>query len=268
MNHVISLSAWDLTLSAMLVILLAGMTLLLKLDMAGKLLVAGTRTVVQLLLVGMVLKVVFANATLPWVVLITLVMLLIAGREIMARQQRRFGGIWGYGLGTLSMFLSAFTTTVFALLVVVGNEPWYAPQYAIPLLGMMLGNTMNGVALALERLTSMVWNQQGLIETRLALGQTRQQLMRDNLRESVRVGLMPIINAMAAAGIVSLPGMMTGQILSGTAPMEAVKYQIMIMFMITAGTGFATLVASALAARRLFDERDRLRLDRLVSGRP
>jgi len=86
-------------------------------------------------------------------------------------------------------------------------------------------------------------------------------------RESVRVGMIPIINAMAAAGIVSLPGMMTGQILSGTPPLEAVKYQILIMFMITTGTGFATMAASWIGARRLFDERGRLRLDRLIQGR-
>jgi putative ABC transport system permease protein len=75
--------------------------------------------------------------------------------------------------------------------------------------------------------------------------------------------MIPMINAMAAAGIVSLPGMMTGQILSGTPPVEAVKYQILIMFMITAGAGFGTLTAVWLAGRRLFDERQRLRLDRL-----
>jgi putative ABC transport system permease protein len=86
-------------------------------------------------------------------------------------------------------------------------------------------------------------------------------------RDAARSGLMPIINAMAAAGIVSLPGMMTGQILAGTPPMEAVKYQILIMFLITAGTGFGTLGAVWLGSKRLFDERQRLRLDRLKPGR-
>jgi putative ABC transport system permease protein len=75
--------------------------------------------------------------------------------------------------------------------------------------------------------------------------------------------MIPIINAMSAAGIVSLPGMMTGQILAGTPPVEAVKYQILVMFLIAGGTGFGTMVAVSLAARRLFDERQRLRLDRL-----
>ncbi len=81
----------------------------------------------------------------------------------------------------------------------------------------------------------------------------------------MRAGMIPIINAMAAAGVVSLPGMMTGQILAGAPPVEAVKYQILIMFLIAAGTGFGTLLAVWAGARRLFDERQRLRLDRLRS---
>ena len=95
------------------------------------------------------------------------------------------------------------------------------------------------------------------------LGQTREEATSDLRRESVRTGMVPILNAMAAAGIVSLPGMMTGQILAGSPPAEAVKYQILIMFLIAAGTGFGVLFSIWLTARRLFDDRHRLRLDRL-----
>jgi len=265
--NVIALTPLDLILAGGLVILLAILSILMQLGVARRLLIAAVRTTVQLMLIGLVLNTLFANVHLVWVSMLAMVMLLVAGREVMARQHRRFGGIWGYGLGTLSMFVSAFATTIFALLVIVGTEPWYEPQYAIPLLGMMLGNTMNGVSLALDRLTTSAWQQRGVIEARLTLGQEWRVAVGDITRESVRVGMIPIINAMAAAGIVSLPGMMTGQILSGTPPMEAVKYQILIMFMIAAGTGFATMAASWIGARRLFDERCRLRLDRLIQGR-
>ena len=265
--NVIALTPLDLILAGGLVILLAILSILMQLGVAKRLLIAALRTTVQLMLIGLVLNTLFANVHLVWVSMLAMVMLLVAGREVMARQHRRFGGIWGYGLGTLSMFVSAFATTIFALLVIVGTEPWYEPQYAIPLLGMMLGNTMNGVSLALDRLTTSAWQQRGVIEARLTLGQEWRVAVGDITRESARVGMIPIINAMAAAGIVSLPGMMTGQILSGTPPMEAVKYQILIMFMIAAGTGFATMAASWIGARRLFDERCRLRLDRLIQGR-
>lgn len=261
--NVISLTPFDLSMAALLILLLAFLSIILKLNLASRIIIAAVRTVVQLLLIGLVLKALFAQVSLLWVTALSVFMLLIAGREVMARQQRRFGGLWGYGLGTLSMFVSSFTLTVYALIVIVGTEPWYTPQYAIPLLGMMLGNTMTGVSLALDNLTTSAWRQRTVIEARLILGQDWRNAISDITRDSVRIGMIPMINAMAAAGLVSLPGMMTGQILSGTEPMEAVKYQILIMFLITAGTGFSAMLATWIGARHLFDERQRLRLERL-----
>ena len=95
------------------------------------------------------------------------------------------------------------------------------------------------------------------------LGERWDAAIADYRQQAIRSGMIPIINAMAAAGIVSLPGMMTGQILAGAAPVEAVKYQIMIMFLIAAGTGLGTVAAVTLGSRHLFDERQRLCLDRL-----
>ncbi len=261
--NIISLSPFDLSMAAILVLALAFITLILKLDLASRIVIAAIRTVVQLLLIGLVLKALFAQVNLFYVAALSIFMLLVAGREVMARQQRRFGGLWGYGLGTLSMFISSFTLTIYALIVVVSTDPWYTPQYAIPLLGMMLGNTMTGVSLALDKLTTTAWQQRAVIEARLILGQDWRTAIGDITRDSVRIGMIPMINAMAAAGIVSLPGMMTGQILSGTEPLEAVKYQILIMFLITAGTGFSAIIATWIGARRLFDDRQRLRLERL-----
>jgi len=261
--NVIALSAVDLSLAALLILALAGLSRHLRLGVERQLLLSAARSTIQLLLIGLVLKVLFANANLLWVATMAGLMLLVAGREVMARQKRRLRGTWGFAIGTLSMFVSSFAVTVLALACIIGTTPWYAPQYAIPLLGMVLGNTMNGISLALDRLTQEATGKRAIIETRLALGQDWRQAIGDSRREAIRVGLIPIINAMAAAGIVSLPGMMTGQILAGTPPVEAVNYQILVMFLIAGGTGFGTVVAVSLAARRLFDERQRLRLDRL-----
>ena len=262
--NVISLSPFDLSMAAVLVLILAFVSIMLKIGLASRIVIAAIRTVVQLLLIGLVLKALFAQVNLLYVSVLSIFMLLVAGREVMARQQRKFGGLWGYGLGTLSMFISSFTLTVYALVVIVSTDPWYTPQYAIPLLGMMLGNTMTGVSLALDKLTTTAWQQRTVIEARLILGQDWREAIGDITRDSVRIGMIPMINAMAAAGIVSLPGMMTGQILSGTDPLEAVKYQILIMFLITAGTGFSAMLATWIGARHLFDDRQRLRLDRLT----
>jgi len=261
---IITLDVYDLALAAILILLLAGLSLAMQLGLARSILVSASRTVAQLMLIGIILKALFENGHFVWVLLLAVCMLLIAGREVMARQSRRFSGAWGFGIGTTAMFLSSFTVTLLALIVIVNADPWYAPQYAIPLLGMVFGNTMNGIALGLDKLSQQAWQQRRIIEARLALGQSWQLAISDIRRDSVRTGLIPIINAMAAAGIVSLPGMMTGQILAGVDPIEAVKYQILIMFMIAAGTGFGTIAAILLGARRLFDERERLRLDRLT----
>ncbi len=261
--ELISLSPWDLALAALLVLAVAGCSLATRLGIARDLIIAAVRTAAQLALVGLVLEVVFARGDLIWVAAMALVMLLLAGREAAARQKRRFTGGWSFGAGTLAMFLSSFVTTILALLVIIRVRPWYEPQYAIPLLGMLLGNTMTGIALGMDRLTQGAWDRRAVVETKLALGSTADEAINDLKRESMRAGMIPMLNAMAAAGIISLPGMMTGQILAGSPPWEAVKYQILIMFLIAAGTGFGTMAAVWLGARRLFDERDRLRLDRL-----
>jgi putative ABC transport system permease protein len=260
---VILLSVWDLGLAAGLVIVLALLSGRLQVQLRNQILAAALRTVVQLLLIGLVLKWLFANAQLWPVILLSLVMLTVAGREVTARQHRRLTGWWGFGVGTISMFVSSFAVTLFALGAIIGNDPWYSPQYAIPLLGMLLGNTMNGVSVAMDRLGQSAWQRRQQIEGRLMLGQPAPRAIAGLKHEAVRSGLIPIINAMAAAGVVSLPGMMTGQILAGTAPVEAVKYQILIMFLIAAGTGLGTLASVNLMSRRLFDDRQRLRLDRL-----
>jgi putative ABC transport system permease protein len=261
--QVIDLSWWELGIAALLVLALAATSYLGRLGMGREIVIAATRTVLQLALIGLVLETLFANARLYWISLLAVVMLLIAGREVMARQKRRLLGGWSFGVGTVAMFLSSFTVTVFALVIVIGPEPWYMPQYAIPLLGMMLGNTMTGIALGMDRLTEDAWRQRRIIEGRLMLGQSWREAMADIRRNAMRSGMIPMINAMAAAGIVSLQGMMTGQILAGSPPAVAVKYQILVMFLITVGTGFGTIAAVTAASRRMFDERQRLRLDRL-----
>ncbi|AGA90800.1 TIGR00245 family protein [Thioflavicoccus mobilis 8321] len=259
----IELQPWDLALAAGLVLLLPLLSWRLHLGVARRVLVAAARSAVQLLLIGLVLKALFAQTSLPLIALMALVMLAAAGWEVMARQTRRYTGPWGYGIGAISMFLSSFAITVLALTVIVGVEPWYQPQYLIPMLGMLLGNTMNGIAIALENLTRNAWEARGAIEARLLLGASWDEAIADLRRDSLRAGLIPIVNAMAAAGLVSLPGMMTGQILAGADPLEAAKYQILIIFLIASGTGLGSIAAVWLGAQRLFDARQRLRLDRL-----
>lgn len=262
----ISLTSGDLAAAAAVVVGLAVATRLTGLGVSRQLLVLAARATAQLLLLGLVLRFVLGSRAPAVVAVLALVMLAVAAREVRTRQAHPLAGRWGYLAGALAMFLSSFLCTGFALAVVLGPDPWWAPRFSIPLLGMLLGNTMNGVSLASERLTESVVRGREVIEQRLALGESREDAVSGIAGESARAGLIPIFNAMAAAGVVSLPGMMTGQILAGAPVMEAVRYQILIILLIAAGTGFGVLAAVRVTARRLFDDRHRLRLDRLSGG--
>ncbi len=261
--NVIPLSLTDLSIAASLVLMLAGLTFYQGTGQARPLLIAAARTVLQLSLLGLVLDIIFGASRWYWILAVMLMMALVAGHEVNARQNRPFSGWMGYGLGTASMFISTFSVLMLTLKVIVQPQPWFQPQYAIPLFGMLLGNSMTGIALALDRLTDGAYRQRSLIEARLMLGQTAKEAIQGLRIEALRSGLMPITNAMAAAGVVSIPGMMTGQILGGSPPLEAARYQILIMFLIAAASGVGTVIATTLGGRRLFDDRQRLRLERL-----
>ncbi|MEI6558403.1 MAG: ABC transporter permease [Rhodospirillaceae bacterium] len=257
----------DLGLAALLVVLNGGLSVALELGVARRLVIAALRMVVQLTLVGLVLTTLFALVSPLWTSLAALLMILFAGQEILARQDRRLTGRWAYGLGTGAMLIASILVTLFALTTQLSPTPWYDPRYAIPLLGMVLGNTMTGISLGLQTLTTALVRERAAVEARLALGASRRDALLPPVRLALRSAFMPIINTMAATGVVSLPGMMTGQILSGVAPVEAVKYQILILFLISGGTGLGSMVAVLGCAFRLTDHRHRLRLDRLTPPR-
>jgi putative ABC transport system permease protein len=262
----IQLTYGDLILPALLVVMDGALSLVLRLRLERQLAVATVRMVVQLVLVGYVLTFLFAAVSLLWTAVAALIMILFASREIVARQKRRLPGIWSYGLGSGCTLLAAGIVTVLALLTELRPDPWYHPRYALPLLGMILGNTMTGISLGLDVLTNGLMRERAAVEACLALGGTRYQALLPVVRDAMRSGLMPTINAMAAIGLVSLPGMMTGQILAGVQPIDAVKYQLLIMFLIAGGTGLGTLAAVLGGARLLTDHRHRLRLDRISAG--
>ena len=260
----VSLDVWDVAIAATLLGVDALLSIRLRLGLERRLGIAALRMVVQLSLVGLVLEALF-DAASPWLTAaMSLVMIAFAGREIAARQTRRFAGPWTYGLGAASMLLAGTSVTVLALTTQVRPDPWYDPRYAIPLLGMIVGNAMTGVSLGLDRLLTAAVRERPAIEARLALGETFRSAIGDSVREAVRSGLIPIVNSMSAAGLVFLPGMMTGQILAGVAPADAVMYQLLVMFLIAGGTGIGVGAAVWAGSRRLTDDRHRLRLDRLA----
>jgi putative ABC transport system permease protein len=137
-------------------------------------------------------------------------------------------------------------------------RPWYEASYLVPISGMMLSNAMNVVALVFERLFSAAKIEEGSIEALLALGATPQQALHRQERAALRAALTPTINGLLTVGLVALPGMMTGQIVSGTAPGQAVRYQIVILYQLVAVAAVSGLCAAVFARRLLFTPRAQL----------
>ncbi len=263
MNEVayLPIGPWQLALASLAIAVNVALSIGLRLGLARTLVVASIRMTAQLLLIGLVLEWVFAlDEPLP-ILAIALVMSGLAAVAAVQRTQRRFAGVYWDSL--VSVLTAAFLVTGFALVGVVRVRPWYDAQYLIPLLGMVLGNVLNGISLALDRFTEGVAQRRGQVELLLTLGATRWEAAHALVTDALRVAMIPTINAMMVMGIVSLPGMMTGQILAGAAPADAVRYQIVIMFMIAAATALGAFGVVMLAFVRLFDARHRLRADRL-----
>jgi len=259
----VTLAPSDLLAAGVLLAINAALSLAFKLRLERPLLVAAARMAVQLAAIGLVLKAIF-DASSPWMTAaLALVMVLAAGHEIWSRQAKGLRGIDCFALGAGTLLFVGMLAAPYAAGVVIGQEPWHAPRVLLPILGMVLGNALTGVTLVLSTMTREAAQSAAAIEARLALGAGRHEALAEPLRASLRAGLMPMLNAMAVAGIVSLPGMMTGQILAGVDPVEAAKYQIMIMFVLAGSVALAAALAALGAVLLLTDARDRLRHDRL-----
>lgn len=264
--HYIQINGWQLAAAAGLLAANWGLSAWLRLGLARTLVVASVRMVIQLLLVGTVLGYIFSLSHPLPVVGIGVVMVVLAGVAAVNRTGRRFPAI--FLSSVLTVFVSAYLVTGAALLGIIHVTPWYRAQYAIPLLGMVLGNILNGVSLSLDRFMEGAVREQALIESRLALGATRWEAAHELIRQSLRTGMIPIINSMMVMGVVSLPGMMTGQMLAGASPASAVRYQIVIVFMIASATALGAFGIVMLAFRALFSRRHQLRLQRLHQPEP
>jgi putative ABC transport system permease protein len=248
----LKLTYWQVAFAAILIVANGGISIWLRLGLERSLFVGTIRMVVQLLLLGLVLQWVFNLDRWYVVLLIACVMTTIAGFTAAKRSQRRYRGMRIDT--TIAVWCSSWFVTTYAIVFVVsGVDKWYQPQYLIPLLGMVLGNTLNGISVGLSTFTETAWSKHNEIETLLSLGATRWEACEEPVRHALRTGMTPIINSMMIVGLVSLPGMMTGQMLAGTEPVEAVKYQIVIFFLIASATALGTTAAVLLCFRRLFN---------------
>lgn len=254
-----------LSFAALLLIANGVISIWFRLGLERTLAISSLRMLVQLALVALALRVIFDLESALWTALFALFMTAAAAYEVLSRQERRVAGPFTLALGAGAPFFAGLIATMFAAIVVIGPDPWYAPRYVLPIFGMMLGNALAGTSLVLNAMSTGAETERTAIEARIALGATRYEALDTVLRRALTMGLMPILTAMATTGLVSLPGMMTGQILAGVDPVEAAKYQVMILFLVAGSTGLAVVAAGLGSVLLLTDERHRLRLDRVTS---
>ena len=265
MKPYVELSTLQVAAAASLIIVNAAMSLGLQLQLERSLLIASLRTVLQLLLVGLVLQWVFQVEQMMVVVAMLAIMTGIAGYTAFARSAHAYNGMLFDTI--IAVWSSSWFVLAFAMFAVLqGKRSWHDPQYAIPLLGMILGNTLNGITLGLAGVLDGLQSRRDQIETLLTLGATRWEAAREPIRKALTTATTPIINSMMVVGIVSLPGMMTGQLLSGVEPIQAVKYQIVIMFLIASATALGSVGIVLLAYQRLFNRQHQFRYD-AIRGR-
>ncbi len=252
----IPLSWVDLLLIAACLLVNVALSIRFRMGIGKQLLIAGTRTVIQLFAIGFILDKVFTINRPLLVFLVLVMMALLAGWTISRRTKRTFPGILTTSI--LSITFPAFLMTGYAVFVVVHPPNWADPRYLIPLMGMVLGNSLTAISLAMDRFTNAMVENRSQIELLLSFGFDRYRATEAPLRDAIRTGMTPMINAMLVVGLVSLPGMMTGQILGGNSPGTAVRYQILVMFLLAGSTALGSALAVLLLRRRLLDSRDRL----------
>jgi putative ABC transport system permease protein len=261
MSGYFEISWTDVLISVSLVGVLLIVALLQRLGIARSVIVGTIRTFVQLMVVGYVLQFVFDLSKWYWVILMLAVMVAVATRTAAAREESSRPGRTLAAGAAIGLGVVVTMATVVGLVIRI--RPWYTPQILIPVSGMVIGNTMNAVALTTTRFTSELGLRKAEVEAALALGATSAQASARPFRSAVKSALIPTLNALMVVGLVQLPGMMSGQIIAGVLSVQAVRYQIVVMYMIACGAAVGSLVAASLVRKQVFTARHQLRSEYL-----
>ncbi len=258
MSGIVQLQLWQFSLIYLLLIVISLVMKKSRVNLVKQLFVASLRMSVQLVLAGLVLSYVFKN---PHPAFVMGYLAVIIGFTIwrVLRQNKGLNPRFQLVIG-LSIFCSGLAVLAFFILAVVGESP-FNPQYVIPIAGMLMGNTMTGVGLGVRAFRTSLKDQRHRISALLNIGAPPRDILLPFVRQAMETALLPTLNSMMGMGIVSLPGMMTGQILSGTLPMTAILYQIAIMIAICAVVCLASFGALHFGYQTLYNERNQILLD-------
>ncbi|RKP37137.1 hypothetical protein BJ085DRAFT_42956 [Dimargaris cristalligena] len=241
-------------------------SIVMGLHLENTLLVSAVRCLVQLTIMGFLLEDVFATRNPLLVLAMSSFLIIMATYEtVFSKCKRRHTGMVFSVLSSLC--ISTIAVSSIGGMYALNARPFWYPYKFIPTLGMLLGNCMTGTALGLNTCLTSATENKERIESYLSMGASRWEAVRPVAIEAIRNAMLPTLNNMSIMGLISIPGMMTGQILGGVPVLDAVKYQQIIMFMIAASTAMGSLAAVLICLHTVIDKTHRLRLDRIyVSG--
>ena len=215
-------------------------------DLEKDLVIATFRSFIQLIAIGYVLELVFNYDNPLFTVTILIIMMLIAGRTTASRAKKtpnpQMIALLSIGIGSVLTLMILIVLGVFR----------FVPQDIIPIGGMIIGNSMTTATLVITRLTSDFYDQRNMIESKLALGATSRQASLSQFQRTIKSAMSPIIDTTKTVGLIKLPGAMTGMILAGASPLEAVQLQIIVMYMLVGSATFTGLIAAYLTYRQFF----------------
>jgi putative ABC transport system permease protein len=260
MGNTVDISLWSMLVCYLMAAGIVTLFLRLKLDLTRDLIMGLGRMTVQLVAASLVLKYLFQLNNVFIILGLFVAMSGFAANIIIKRSKTSHFDIFPK-LMLVVITVGLVITLVFMVLI-ARMEPWYEARYFIPLAGMILGNSMNGCALALDRFFNEIQQDRKGAETLLALGATPFEVSIRYIRRAIRNAALPFITNMSGMGIVFIPGLMTGQLLSGTPPLIAVKYQIAIMICIACSVVFTSLLTLLLSYPKLFNSQKMLVLPR------
>ncbi|KAI9482067.1 hypothetical protein BX667DRAFT_493725 [Coemansia mojavensis] len=236
----------------------------LRLNLEWQIIIAGARCFVQLTVLGLVLERVFSTESAVVVFGMTGILGGLAALEVSEWKAKRTvkGMFW---ITFVSIFGSAITVGLIGAALAMNFDPPFIASKFIPVMGMLFGNTIVGVTLGMESVLAAVDQRRDAIETMLCFGASRWESLRPIAVEAARTAMIPSITAMSITGLISIPGMMSGQILGGADVMDAARYQQVIVFMISASVALGVVISVNSAAFIVVDGQPQLRPERIVN---
>lgn len=257
MDEIIELGFWQMAAAYVFILLLYIIIKIRGINREQELLISTIRMTLQLVLAGYILAYLFEANHLWLIVLVVILMQGFAIHNIFKRVKYQLSKKLKQVI-ILSMTVGTLSSIFYFIFIVVQVSPWYEARYFIPIAGMLIGNSMTGISLGVQRLVEGMNDQRAHIETALMLGATPKRASKKIVNQAFDAAILPTINSMVGMGIVFLPGMMTGQILAGLSPVTAIQYQIAIMLGIVGCVSLTVILFVQLGYKAFFTDKAQL----------